>query len=136
MKEAGLRTYVFDSSQHTERICKIGVTIDRLKQQAEFLGELLPLFLTFENILGYNLQYDPDELRFMVEAGVEKIIQPVKIKHNPQVTPLDPYTFIYGPYHQSDSVVLIYLHHIQRIRNYSEQALGLVTHSPRSIGRN
>jgi hypothetical protein len=49
------------------------------------------------------MQYDPDELQNLIETGVQKengehLIKPTFIKHDPNITPLSPFEYIYDIY--------------------------------------
>jgi hypothetical protein len=58
----------------------------------------------------YILQYDPDELQNLIETGVQKengehLIKPTHIKHDPTITTLSPFEYIFDTY--SEGLLLI-----------------------------
>lgn len=54
-------------------------------------------------MIGYILKYDSDELQLLIETGVQKengqhLIKPTFIKHDPDITALEPYEYIHNSY--------------------------------------
>lgn len=85
----GLQTYLYNSTQPNQRICKVRAPLSRLRAQAV--------------LTEYIMQYDPDELQNLIETGVQKengepLIKPTYIKHDPNITTLTPYEYIYDVY--------------------------------------
>jgi hypothetical protein len=60
------------------------------------------------------MQYDPDELQNLVETGVQKengeyLIKKTFIKHDPAITALSPFEYIYDVYSEGTLSISLFL---------------------------
>jgi len=95
MHGAGLETYLYWSVQHDEVICKIKCPLHILQKFAQHVH--------------FKLILDEDRLVEAAKLGhPDKNVKPIDINHDPSITPLRPYQFIYARYVCDEQIQSLY----------------------------
>lgn len=82
LNNSGLETYHFYSVEQDSMIIKIRADVERLSKHATDIG--------------FNFLLDAVELKEAAEGGIPNKVRPICIPHDPEITDVPPYSYIYS----------------------------------------
>ena len=89
LNNVGLETFSYLSVERDSIIVKIRASVKRLSEHA--------------TVIGYSMLLDDERLKIAAEEGRKDragnySVKPLKISHNPDITAIEPYKFIYSQF--------------------------------------